>query len=163
MARFRFELEHVLDLRKRQERDAQIAFSAIDRERAALESQIRGYQRTIVGFKRDLRVALAGERAGDGEPGAPVTLHDVRSQAGASLMVMGKAQAAVIQLAAVHKRLDAAREALLEAARARKAVEMLRERRYEQWKRAMNRREAAELDDLATMRAGREEFPGAAR
>jgi hypothetical protein len=142
-------------MRHRQERDAQVAFAAIDRERVAIESQIRGYQRAIVGFKRDLRGVLAGEAPADGTVGAPITLIDVRLQAGASLMMMGKAQVAVLQLAGVHKRLEAARGRLLEAARARKGVELLRERRFEQWKRVQAKQESAELDDLTTMRAGR--------
>ena len=157
MAIFRFNLEHVLEQRRRIERDAQIAFAAIDRERVELESQIRGYQRTIVGFKRDLRDALTGRVSTGREGSSPVTLSDVRLQAGASLMVMGKAQAAVLQLAGVHKRLEAARAKLLNTARARKAVELLREHRFVQWKRDLHRKEAAELDDLATMRAGRDD------
>lgn len=154
MAKFRFNLEHVLEQRKRAERDAQIAFAEIDRERVDLENRIRGFQHSIVGFKRDLRGALAGEQRQD-EPGAPVTLPDVRLQAGASLMVMGKAQATVVELAGVHKRLEEARTALLDAARARQAVELLKEHRYEQWKKDQARREAMELDDMATMRHGR--------
>ena len=157
MSRFRFQLEHVLELRRREEREAQVAFSKIDRERVAVESQIRGYQRTIVGFKRDLRSALTGEAPADGAGGAPITLGDVRLQAGASLMMMGKAQAAVLRLAGAHRRLETARAQLLGAARARKGVELLRERRLEQWKRAQARREASELDDLTTMRAGRDD------
>ena len=157
MARFHFNLELVLEQRLRAERDAQIAFAEIDRERVMLESQLRNFQRTIVGFKRDLRGALAGDSAVSERDagGAAVTLGDVRLQAGASLMVMGKAQAAVLELAGVHKRLDIARARLLEAAKARKGVELLRERRFEQWKRQQAKREAAEMDDLATMRAGR--------
>lgn len=161
MARFRFNLEHVLEQRQRAERDAQIAFAAIERERVALEMQIRGFQQTLVGFKRDLRGALAGGPPVSGDGGsalrAPITLTNVRLQAGASLLVMGKAQSAVVQLAGVHKRLETARAALLDAARARQAVELLRERRFEQWKREQAKQEAMELDDLSTMRAGRDD------
>jgi len=155
VARFRFNLEHVLEQRLRTERDAQVAFAEIDRERVQLESHIRGYQQTIVGFKRDLRGALCGDAQEPDRAGAPVTLIDVRLQAGASLMVMGKAQSAVLELAGVHKRLEAARVALFAAATSRKGVELLRERRFEQWKRELARKEASELDDVATMRAGR--------
>lgn len=155
MPRFRFNLEHVLEQRLRVERDAQVEFARIDRERVALESQIRGYQQTIVGFKRDLRDALSGDSHQPMEGGAPITLLDVRLQAGASLMVMGKAQCAVLDLAGVHKRLETARANLLDAARARKGVELLRERRFDLWKRELAKKEASELDDLATMRAGR--------
>lgn len=156
MPKFRFKLEHVLEQRVREERDKQIAFAAIDRERVELESQIRGHQHALVGYKRDLRGALAGDQTGSSPDGASITLPDVRLQAGASLMVMGKAQSAVLQLAGVHKRLDSARAELLEAARARRAVELLREQRLAQWKREQDRKEAAELDDLTVMRAGRD-------
>ncbi len=156
MARFRFNLEHVLEQRIRAERDRQVVFAGIDRERVELESQIRGHQHALVGYKRDLRSALAGEEPTEELGGAAVTLPEVRLQAGASLMVMGKAQSAVLQLAGVHKRLEIARGELLEAARARRAVELLREQRYAQWKRDLDRKEAAELDDLSVMRAGRD-------
>lgn len=161
MAQFRFNLEHVLEQRRRAERDAQVAFAAINRERIGLESTIRGFQNSIVGFKRDLRGALSGERDVEETAGAPVTLLDVRLQAGASLMVMGKAQASVLELAGVHQRLEIARTALLDAAKARQAVELLRERKFEQWKREEARREAIELDDLTTMRFGRDDSLGA--
>ena len=42
----------------------------------------------------------------------------------------------------------------MEASRQRKAVELLRERRYEEWKQARDKAEAAALDELAVMRAG---------
>jgi len=156
LARFIFKLEHVLEQRLRAERDRQVVFAGIDRERVALESQIRGHQHALVGYKRDLRGALAGDQPTEELAGAAITLPDVRLQAGASLMVMGKAQSAVLQLAGVHKRLEIARGELLEAARARRAVELLREQRYTQWKRDLDRKEAAELDDLSVMRAGRD-------
>ena len=152
VARFRFNLEHVLEQRRRAERDAQVAFAKVDRERVELENRIRGFQKSIVAFKRDLREALAGERASPDAGAAPITLPDVRLQAGASLTLMGKAQSTVLELAGVHRRLDEARAALLEAARARQAVELLKEHRYDEWKRAEDKREAAELDDLSTMR-----------
>ena len=62
---------------------------------------------------------------------------------------------AVVRLAGVHQRLDAARLALIKATAARRGVEVLRERRYEAWKREQDRAEAAALDELAVMRAAR--------
>jgi len=152
MTRFRFNLEQVLEQRRREEREAQTAFARVDRERIGLEDRLRGHQRSIIGFKRDLRAALTGGK---------IRFSDVRLQAGASLTVTAQAQADVLQLAGIHKRLEAERARLLEATRARKAVERLKERRYEQWKRAIDRKEAAELDDLASGRAAREAAAGA--
>ncbi|MEM9560896.1 MAG: flagellar FliJ family protein, partial [Planctomycetota bacterium] len=59
-----------------------------------------------------------------------------------------RAQAAVVRLAGVYERLDRARLELLEAATARRAVELLRDRRLEAWKRDELRREQLVLDDL---------------
>jgi flagellar protein FliJ len=46
---------------------------------------------------------------------------------------------------------------LLEATKRRKAVELLRERRFEQWRLDLERRETAAVDELAVMRYGRKE------
>ena len=84
-----------------------------------------------------------------------VALHAVKMQANASLHLVARAQQAVLELAGVHKRLDAARIELLSATTARKAVELLRDRRYQQWKHEQARKEAAESDELNVMRHGR--------
>jgi hypothetical protein len=57
----------------------------------------------------------------------------------------------------LHRRIDAARLELLKATTDRKAVEVLRQRRYEAWRAEQARREAIALDEISTMRAGRME------
>ena len=67
----------------------------------------------------------------------------------------GTAQRTVLELAGLLRRLESARAELLEAAKRRKAVELLKDRRFEEWRSDQNRRELAAVDELAVMAAGR--------
>jgi len=144
MPRFRFNLDAVLKLRRREERDKQLVVAAFEQERLALEDRIRSLQRGIVQERLDLRDRLGGDSA-------TVRLTDVRVQANAGLHMVARAQRAVLELAGVHKRLEFARNELLETTKKRKAVETLRDRRFDEWRSEQNRREAAELDELSVM------------
>jgi flagellar biosynthesis chaperone FliJ len=163
MPRFTFELEPVLRLRRRQEEQHQRAVADLERERAAIEDRIRAQQSTISESKRDLRRMLQGERAAgpaetaEGEPWAErgVSLRGARLQANAALHMVVQAQRSVIELAGVHRRLDTARLALLKAMTQRKAVEVLKQKRFEQWKADMLRKEQAEVDDIVSARTVR--------
>lgn len=143
MARFRFELQVVLDQRERVERDRQKVVAELEAQRVSLEDVIRRCQDGLARERMQLREMLKGS-----------DLRGVRYQVAASGRLAATAQRAVLELAGVHKRLEAARQALLEAARQRKAVELLRERRFEEWRQEQNRRESAAADELVVMRAG---------
>jgi flagellar export protein FliJ len=67
--------------------------------------------------------------------------------------MIASAQRAVVRLAGVQKRLEMARLDLIAATAERRGVEVLRERRFEAWKREQDRREAAAMDEMAVMRA----------
>lgn len=153
MPKFRFNLQAVLKQRLAIERQKQLAVAALEQQRMALEEEIRAYQGSLEREKGDLRDALTRERSADYAQG--VDLRGVRMQANAALHLVAKAQQAVLRLAAVHRKLDAARLELLSATKGRKGVETLRERRYEAWTQDENRREAGALDELAVMRAAR--------
>jgi flagellar FliJ protein len=157
MRRFVFKLQPVLDQRLREEERRQRAVAEIERKRFELEGRIRKYQIAIIAAKQDLRDQLRAERAAGaaGSGGGGVALHAVKMQANASLHLVAKAQQAVFELAGVHKHLDAARVELLQATTARKAVELLKDRRYQQWKLERARKEAADADELNVMRHGR--------
>lgn len=143
MAKFRFELEAVLKQRLAVERQKQLALADLERQRLQIEDRIRGYQASITAEKQDLRQALS--------PGSGVDPGHVRMQANMSLHFVGRAQQAVFQLAALHRRLEAARRDLLAATTSRKAVEKLKERRYEAWRAAEAVKQAAALDEIGVM------------
>lgn len=147
MARFRFELEPLLTQRRREERDRMKAVAEIERERVEIhEAAMR-----LALAQRDEREALRGELA----VSAGVDLGRVRLQSNASLHGLRKTHELALQGAAVLKRLETARRALIEATTRRRAVELLRERRYEAWLAAERAKEARELDELVTARHGR--------
>ena len=150
MARFRFPLQAVLDVREREEQAQQRAVAVMEAERRELERRLTEFQRSITGCKDHLREALK-------PGGGPVNPGTARLQMNASLHMQAQAQAVVLQLAGVHRRLDRAQAALREAARRRKAIELLREKREATWREGLRRREMAEVDEMAVMRAARDE------
>lgn len=147
MPRFIFKLEPLLKARRREEQARQRAVAAIERERLELEHRLQRQQRALGEGKRELRDDLVGT----------VNVTHVRFQASAALQVMRQAQRMALELAGIHKRLAAARGELIEAARARRALELLRESRFARWKTGIEKAEVAALDELAVQQAARQE------
>lgn len=153
MPRFIFPLQALLDQREGIERTRQLAVAAIERERLELESRIAACQQQIRSHKYDLRSLLMGATGAGTQSG--VDTRTVRLQASASLHAQAGAQRLALQLAGVYRRLQSAQLELRNATTARKAVEVLKQRRFDAWKREQSRRENAALDELATIAAGR--------
>src|SRR5688572_19603202 len=155
MARkFKFTLEAVLTQRMAIEEQHQRRVATLERERLALEDRIRGFQRLIRGAKDDLRKRLVSERREsdlDTSSGGGVSLSDVKLQANASLHLVARAQQSVLELAGLHRRIDAARLELLRATTDRKAVELLKAKRLQEWKDEIRRKGDAELDEMNVM------------
>jgi len=143
MAKFTFQLDPVLKARRAAEQEKQLVVAKLERERQEIEAAIRRRQHMIAESKHELRSSLVGQVN---------TLH-LRGTAASSMRIMGQANKLILDLAAVHKRLDAARLELIEASKQRRAVEMLRERRLAEWKRNQDKKEEAFLDDLSQQRA----------
>lgn len=154
MARFVFELEAVLKQRAAEERTKQLAVAEIEFRRLGIEQEIRAYQERIMSEREELRDHLRTERR-DGDEGPGVDMAVVRRQASTALDLVARAQQAVLRLAGVHKQLDAARLELLQATTRRKAVESLKDKRFEEWKAEQGRKENAALDEWVVMRAAR--------
>ncbi|MEK6701262.1 MAG: flagellar FliJ family protein [Planctomycetota bacterium] len=147
MAKFAFNLEGVLKQRAAVERTRQLAVAVIEHERLLAEDEIRGHQRDFESRRSEVRQMLA--------PGAPVDFRDVRMQAGSTLHVLSNTSRSALKLAGVHNRLAISRGELLRATTARKAVEKLKERRFEEWRIDQKRREAAAVDELSVIRGNR--------
>jgi flagellar export protein FliJ len=104
-----------------------------------LHDQLRHMQQTIGQSKRDLTAGLVGQ----------VDMDKVAQFARYSGQTTQRAQQIVVRLASLEKQIDASRARLMEAVRARKALEMLRARYRSLWLRDQERHEAAFLDDVA--------------
>ena len=145
MARFVFRLEPLLTARRRTEQDARRVVAAFERERLGLEDELRRHQREITSGKQYMRGSMTGSLDMRSlRQGAGVTLHEIR-----------KAHQVVLQLAGLGQRMESARAELLEAMTRRRAIELLREKRFDQWKIALDKAENAALDELAVGRAAR--------
>jgi len=147
MPRFRFRLEPLLTARRHVERTKQRAVGELERQRLELEDTLRRQQRFITEGKGALRDGLVGV----------LDLTEMRALAGSTMQLMRRAQRMAIELAGVHSRLQTARAELIEATRDRRAIELLRERRFDRWKAELKRAEDAALDELAVQAAGRKE------
>ncbi len=143
MARFRFALEAVLQHRLRLEQEQQRVVAELESSRANLEGTIRSCQDGLVRERTEMRTLLESS-----------DIRGAKFQSGAASRLIATAQRAVLELAGIHKRLETARATLLEATKSRKAVELLKERRFEEWRYQQARREAEAIDEIAVMRAG---------
>ncbi|QQS09797.1 MAG: flagellar FliJ family protein [Phycisphaerales bacterium] len=155
MPKFRFQLEPVLRQRLAVERQKQVALAGVERERLAIEARIQEGHERFAREREELRSILGPRDAtiSSGDPN-PVSLRAASWQASASLAVLAETQRLTVALEKVNARLAAARRDLADAMTRRKAVELLKERRLEEFRAAQSRAENASLDELAVMRAG---------
>lgn len=147
MAKFVFRLEPLLTVRRRAEDDARRAVAVLQRERLKLEAELRRRQQDIVAGKDRLRGTLTGR----------LDMGVLRLGAGSTLNVIRQAQQLALKLAGLGKRMESVRQVFLEARVRRRAIELLRERRFDQWKAALEKAETAALDELAVSAAARRE------
>jgi len=139
MPAFVFKLDPVLRQREMVEDQRQRELAQLMRHQMIMMDQLRNLQQAISGSKRDLSQSLVGK----------VDLEAVSGFARFSGQTTQRAQGMVRKLAELEQQVQAARQRLIEASQERQALEKLKERQYEQWKREHDRREAAMMDELA--------------
>ena len=142
MSKFKFQFESVWVQRRAQEEKCQRHLAKVLRQRMILRDQLRQMQQTITQSKQDLTEGLTGT----------VDLAGVSGFARYSGQVTQRAHAFVTRLAVVEKQIDTARATLLEATHGRRAIELLRDKRRRLWQQQQDRREAAQLDEIAVQR-----------
>lgn len=145
--KFQFRLQPVLDQRERVEQEKQLRVAELERERIVIETKLRQCQQDIHNARMDLRSRLGGVGGGGG---VMVVIPEVRAQAGASLHLEARARQAAMELAGAYRRVERARLELMRAATERRAVELLREKRREEWRMERLHVEAAQVDEVAT-------------
>ncbi len=145
MAPFRFPLDPLLEMRRREEETRTLELGRLESQRRSLEDALRARQGELSAGKQSLRNGLVGM----------IDPAMLRQQAAATMSVDQLARRTVLELAGLSQRMEAARLRLVEAAQRRRAVEILRERRLEEWNHERDRKETAFLDDLANIAAFR--------
>jgi len=139
MAKFKFKLDPVLLQRRVEEVRCQRDLARLLRERMILRDQLRWMQQTITQSKGQLSHGLAG----------PVDVEGVLQFARYSGQVTQRAHGFVVKLSGLENQIDTARQRLVKAVHARKALELLRDRQYRQWRQHMGRREDAGQEEMA--------------
>ena len=99
--RFRFTLEPLLKARRMTEERHQRIVADIERLRMKLEDDLRRQQGNITSGRHQLRDSLSGS----------LNVQSLRMHASCSMQLLRQAQRIVLELAGVHKRLEAARAA----------------------------------------------------
>ncbi|MCC7145080.1 MAG: flagellar export protein FliJ [Phycisphaeraceae bacterium] len=145
MAAFRFTLQPLLQHRQAIEDQRQRDLAKLLRQKMIYQNQIRQMQTGITDAKHQLAGSLVGK----------VDLEGVGGFARYSGQLAQRAQAIVLDMVRLEKAIQMARELLLKATRDRQALELLRQRQYEQWLAAQLRRETAELDEITMQRHAR--------
>lgn len=145
MATFTFKLEPVLKMRKHAENLLRREVAKLEQARTSLEDGLRTRQQRLSESKKSVRDQLVGT----------IDSSTVRLQANAAMGIMRDAQRNVLELAGLHRQLVDARAKLANAAKDRRAIELLREQRHEKWRAELDRREEAAFDDMSTSGATR--------
>jgi flagellar FliJ protein len=140
MAKFQFSLEPVLRHRNMVEQEQQRALAQLLREKLIIENELRRAQQTISQDKSEMAQQLTGR----------VDVGRIRQHAAHSGAFQRHIHKLAQRLLDLLKRIEQQRGRLLEATRDRKAVELLRDKRYRQWQQEQRRREASEIDEMTT-------------
>ena len=139
MARFRFALQLVLDRRLDEEEAKRRALSSIESKRRDLLESLRSRQSEIAAG----RAAWRGELVGLVDPAS------LRHHAAAGVGLFRKAQRTVLEIASLEKGIIKARTEAVDAARARRTLEILRDQRLAAFALVERRREQGALEEIA--------------
>ena len=146
MARFRFALQRVLDRRLDEEEAKRRALATIERKRRELEDSLRARQGEISAGRDAWRAQLVGS----------IDPASLRHHASASLGLFRKAQRTVLEIASLEKGISKARTEAIEASRARRTLEILRDQRLAAFRAELDRRERVALDEFGANLAERQ-------
>ena len=139
MSAFRFQLEGVLRHRKNIERDRQRRVALIQNQMNQLQAELRRLDQEA----QDATAELRGSRLT-----GTLDMSYLAAQRRYMAAVQRKAMSVVQRMALVQRDLDEARKALAEAAKRRKVMEKLRERYFQRWLEALNKKEMDAMDEI---------------
>lgn len=147
MPRFRFRLERVLTVRKRQEERERMAFAAAAQRKRDAEAALAEVRR---------RQKEAVDEAARIMRGRPTIADLVRSHE-YRLALLRREEDGIHAVAATTEAFEKARVKLVEARKRRRVLERLRERRHDEWRKAEEDAAQVELDETGLnswLRAG---------
>ena len=142
---FSFRYQSVLEQRRHAEEQRQRELADVLRQRRELEDLLREAQQTITTNKQQLADSLTGR----------VDMSQLGMFARYASHTTARGMGVVRRIARLDRDIEAARARLLEATRQVKALELLRDREHEQWKKDRRKKEDQRLDEVAVQRYAR--------
>jgi flagellar protein FliJ len=137
--RFVFQLEGLLRHRRRAERERQRDLALAQREARQLENELRQLGNSMSATTNELRTRLTGR----------LDLAFLAAHRRYIVTMQIKGQNILQKLSAMAPQIESRRLTLVAAARDRKAIEKLKERRKEIWLADQAKREMADLDEVS--------------
>ena len=149
MAKFVFQFQAVLEHRLHLEQQRQRELAIMLRKKQSVMDELAQMQETVRASKRGLADGLVGK----------VDMIRVGQFARFSSQTTLRAYDIVSQLATIEKQIQFAREKLLEAVKAKRVMELLRDKQLQKWKQREAMLESEALDELAVQRHNRQYDP----
>lgn len=141
MPKFEFNLEAVLQQRTWVEREHQRQLGVVLARLAELEGELQRLDTTVKGSTAELR---------EGRLTGPIDLAFLAAHRRFVLATERRAREIMQRMSLVTRQIEEARRLLVEASRARKVVEKLRERKLAEWKTGLIESEQEEMDDISS-------------
>jgi flagellar protein FliJ len=145
--KFEFRLEALLEHRRAIEKEHQRKVAGIQQQIHALTRQIRDAQ---------LRIALENKKLSGEQLVGKLDMAYIANEKRFVGNLHMHIALTMQKLAGVEQTLAAARVELLEAAKARKVMEKLKEKQFARWRLEQDRKESAAMDEIGTQIAMRE-------
>jgi flagellar biosynthesis chaperone FliJ len=161
MRKFRFKLQTVLDQRKRREDVLQAELGEIGREETTELARLADLHVKLRGAMSRMECLKVGRLEGYGSdpvtfkpPNLP-TFQQYRQLDEYAQALRDDIKVQDLTIEAVRERLEAKRVEVVEAMRARKVIEALRDKRQHDYVSALARAEQGALDEMASLRYAR--------
>jgi flagellar FliJ protein len=146
MQRFRFRLEQVLRFRRNQEEGVQRELSLRQAELLRIDGKLRELRAVMSRFVRE-----TGYGQGEFSPLEAVAVDNYIAR------LAGSIKGLQVLRRRAETEVERFRELLVQARKARKVIEVLKQRQWERYQEELNREEAVNLDDVTqNLRASRE-------
>jgi flagellar FliJ protein len=141
MARFVFSLEAVLRHRLLAEQERMRELAVCQLEMARLQAELRALNDSLQAGAVDMKSnRLVGT----------IDVNYLAAHRRFTVAMQRKGQVLVQDMARQQRKVDEAQQLVAQAAKERKAIEKLRERKYERWREEAARKEMAEMDEVGS-------------
>lgn len=144
MARFRFSLQSILDIKMKMETQAKQEFSLAMNELDNEEQKLNGFIARRDHYQEEIRRLLQGT----------LKFREIEDNKNAIIYLDEEIDKQKKVVARARIKVDAAREKMTEAVKDRKTYEILREQAFEEFMREENRAESKSVDELVSYTYG---------